>query len=126
MVQEERGDLAVNKVSSDEKPVEVCKSPTVEQDYSVKNKPQQHNSEGVPRVRDVISKLDGVRESGDGWSAKCPAHDDQQNSLSIGVGDGGKVLLHCHAGCPYERIAALVGLTANGNKGRQVVKVYTY
>jgi hypothetical protein len=126
MVQEERGDLAVNKVSSDEKPVEVCRSPTVEQNYSVKNEPQQHNSERVPSVRDVLSKLRGVRDSGSGWSAKCPAHDDRQNSLSIGEGDGGKVLLRCHAGCPFERIAPLVGLTANHNRTRRVLKIYDY
>lgn len=126
MFEEERGDLAANKVSYDEKPVEVYRSPTVEQDYSVKNEPQQHNSERVPSARDVISKLRGVRDSRGGWSAKCPAHDDRQNSLSIGVGDGGKVLLHCHAGCPYERIAPLIGLTANHNKARRVVKVYDY
>ncbi len=116
MFEEERGDLAANKVSSDEKPVEVCRSPNVEQDYSVKNEPQQHNSERVPNVLDVISKLRGVRDSGSGWSAKCPAHDDRRNSLSVGVGEGGKVLLRCHAGCPYERIAPSVGLTANHNK----------
>ena len=126
MFEEERGDLAANKVSSDEKPIEVCRSPNVEQNYTVKDEPQQHNSERVPGVRDVLSKLRGVRDSGGEWSAKCPAHDDQQNSLSVGVGDGGKVLLYCHAGCPYERIAALVGLAANDNKGRQVVKVYDY
>jgi hypothetical protein len=126
MFQEERGDLVSGKVSSDEKPVEVCRSPTVEQDYSVKNEPQQHSSERVPSVQDVLSKLRGVRDSGSGWSAKCPAHDDQQNSLSVGVGDGGKILLRCHAGCTYERIAPLVGLTANHNKARRVVKVYDY
>jgi hypothetical protein len=126
MLQEERGDLVSGKVSSDEKPIEVCRSPTVEQDYSVKSEPQQHTSEGVPGVRDVLSKLRGVRKSGAGWSAKCPAHDDRKNSLSVGVGDGGKVLLRCHAGCPFERIAPLVGLTANHNKARPIVKVYDY
>lgn len=126
MFEEERGDLVNGKVSSDEKPVEVCRSPTVEQDYSDKYEPQQHNSERVPSVRDVLSKLRGVRDSGGGWSARCPAHDDRQNSLSVGVGDGGKVLLRCHAGCPYERIAPLVGLIANHNKMRRVVKVYDY
>jgi Protein of unknown function (DUF3987) len=126
MFQEERGDLVSGKVSLDEKPVEVCRSPTVEQDYSVKNEPQQHNSESVSSVSDVLSKLRGVRKSGSGWSAKCPAHDDQKNSLSVSVGDGGRVLLHCHAGCPYGRIAALVGLTANDNKAHRIVKVYDY
>lgn len=126
MFEEERGDLASNKVSSDEKPVEVCMSPTVEQNYTVKNEPQQRNLERVLSVQDILSKLRGVRASGSGWSAKCPAHDDQQNSLSVGVGDGGKVLLRCHAGCSFERIAPLVGLTANHTKARQVVKVYDY
>lgn len=126
MFEEERGDLAANKVSSDEKPVEVCRSPTAEQDYSDRNEPQQHNSERVPSVRDVLSKLCGVRASGGEWSAKCPAHDDEQNSLSVGVGDGGKILLRCHAGCAFERIALLVGLTANHNRARRVVKVYDY
>jgi len=126
MFEEERGDLVSGKVSSDEKPVEGCRSPNVEQDYSVKNEPQQHNSERVPNVRDVLSKLRGVRKSGSGWSAKCPAHDDEQNSLSIGEGDGGKILLRCHAGCSFESIAPLVGFTANHNKARRIVKIYDY
>ncbi|MDQ3816074.1 MAG: AAA family ATPase [Acidobacteriota bacterium] len=120
MFEEERGDLAVNKVSSDDK------SPTVEQDYSVKDEPQQHNSERMLSVHDVLSKLRGVRESGGEWSAKCPAHDDQQNSLSVGVGTGGKLLIHCHAGCPYEHIVAKLGLTANGSGPRRIAKVYDY
>jgi putative DNA primase/helicase len=33
------------------------------------------------------------------WTAQCPAHEDKVNSLSIGLGTDGRVLLHCHAGC---------------------------
>jgi hypothetical protein len=39
-----------------------------------------------------------ARRSGSAWMAKCPAHEDSNPSLSIRE-DGGKVLLHCHAGC---------------------------
>ena len=33
------------------------------------------------------------------FSAQCPAHDDQRASLSISIGDTGKPVLKCHAGC---------------------------
>lgn len=90
------------------------------------NESPQHNPECEPSLRDVLSKLRGVRKSGGGWSALCPAHDDRKNSLSISMGDGGKVLIHCHAGCPYERIAAELDLTVNSNGQRRIVKVYDY
>ena len=35
----------------------------------------------------------GVKRAGDGWTAKCPAHHDQRNSLSIGTGEGGRYSL---------------------------------
>jgi hypothetical protein len=59
----------------------------------------------------VLDQLTGVRRSGDGWTARCPAHDDGANSLSIGTGDDGRALLNCFAGCPPERIVAAIGLT---------------
>jgi putative DNA primase/helicase len=40
----------------------------------------------------------GGRRSGSAWMAKCPAHEDSTPSLSLRE-DGGKILLHCHAGC---------------------------
>ncbi len=73
-------------------------------------------------ARNIITKLEGVRETGGGWQARCPAHDDRQASLSISTGDDGRVLLHCHAGCEPEAIVGKVGLrmadlmpTSNGN-----------
>lgn len=45
-----------------------------------------------------------------GWSCRCPAHDDRGPSLSIGKGDDGRVLLTCHAGCPFDSIVAALGL----------------
>lgn len=126
MFQKGRGDLVSGKVSSDEKLVEVCDSPSFERNYIANNKSSQHNSERKPTLQDMLSKLRGVRGGGGQWSAKCPAHDDQHNSLSVGIRDAEEVLLYCHAGCPYERIMTELGLTANSNGARRVVAVYDY
>src|SRR5262245_36796603 len=58
----------------------------------------------------IIEVLD-AKPCGNGWSARCPAHDDRSPSLSIGVGEGRRVLLHCHAGCTPESIVASIGMT---------------
>ena len=44
-----------------------------------------------------------ARRSGSCWMAKCPAHKDNNPSLSIRDADG-KVLLHCHAGCSQSNV----------------------
>jgi hypothetical protein len=58
----------------------------------------------------VLSRLENVAELSSGWSARCPAHDDELNSLSIAEGDDGRVLLFCHAGCNFEDIVDGLGL----------------
>lgn len=73
---------------------------------------------------EILSKLRDVKVSGNGWTARCPAHDDHRNSLSIGNGDNGRVLLHCHAGCSYESIQAALG-TVDANS-RRIVATYDY
>ena len=71
---------------------------------------------------DLLERLNGVRRSGEGWSARCPAHEDRQNSLSVRQSDD-RWLVKCHAGCDFEAIAAALGLSpadffaAGGNKG---------
>ncbi len=61
----------------------------------------------VPLSR-VLDRLDGVRGTGGGYVARCPAHDDGHASLSVKGGNDGRVLLHCHAGCePAAVVAAL-------------------
>lgn len=62
-------------------------------------------------VRDLLERLSGVRKSGSGWTARCPAHDDRTASLSISVdGGGSKVLVYCHAGCKPEEICRTAGI----------------
>jgi hypothetical protein len=54
-------------------------------------------------VENLVQRLH-AKPSGEGWLAKCPAHDDRTPSLSITEGDDGRVLLFCHAGCPTENV----------------------
>ena len=44
------------------------------------------------------------RPSGNGWSAKCPAHEDRRASLSLSAGDDGRALVKCHADCTVDEI----------------------
>jgi len=82
-----------------------------------------------PKLGDILNRLQGVRRSGDGWSAKCPAHDDAHNSLSI-TEDGDRLLVCCHVGCAAEAIVAAIGMstrdlfedkpTASGNSSKVI------
>src|ERR1700720_342026 len=72
-----------------------------------------HRSERSARQRltmvDILDRLTSVRPSSNGWMAKCPAHEDRQNSLSVHHREG-KWLLKCHAGCAWEAIVAALGI----------------
>src|SRR3990167_8415602 len=92
-----------------------------------------------PHPPAILSRLKGVRPTGNGWTALCPAHEDQHNSLSVGVGTDGRILLNCHAQkCPYDAIARACGTTVdelmgapqtsatNGRKAPTIVATYDY
>jgi hypothetical protein len=80
---------------------------------------------------ELAAKFD-ARRSGNGWSAKCPAHEDQFASLSIGASEDGRVLLYCHAGCETSAVLAAAGLTfadlsPNGDRhDSRIVATYEY
>lgn len=57
----------------------------------------------------VLSRLDGVRKSGSGYVAKCPAHQDRSPSLAVEDRDG-IILLHCFAGCETWDVLLTMGL----------------
>lgn len=44
--------------------------------------------------------------------ARCPVHQDRSPSLSVGLGDDGRVLLSCMAGCPLDKVLDALGLRA--------------
>src|SRR5690606_10424538 len=62
----------------------------------------------------VIAALESAgcnpKRSGKQWSARCPAHEDRNPSLSVSVGDDGRALVHCHAGCSAENVVQALGL----------------
>jgi hypothetical protein len=62
-------------------------------------------------VGELLDRLDRVKRAGDGWQARCPAHEDRTPSLSIREGDDGRVLLKCHAGCSVEAIVDALGIS---------------
>jgi putative DNA primase/helicase len=58
----------------------------------------------------VLDRLEHVAVHTTGWTARCPAHGDTVNSLSIAEGSDGRALLHCHAGCTFEEVVAALGV----------------
>jgi hypothetical protein len=61
------------------------------------------------RLEAVLSRLQGVRKSGSGFMARCPAHQDDSPSLSVGVGEKG-ILLYCWSGCSVQSVLASLEL----------------
>jgi hypothetical protein len=44
-------------------------------------------------------------------TARCPAHEDHDPSLSLGVGADGRALVYCHAGCETDAVVGALALT---------------
>lgn len=69
-------------------------------------------------VARVLSLFDGVKEVTPGpgmvrqWKARCPAHNPDRNpSLSFGLTEDGKIVIHDFTGCSLGKILQAVGLT---------------
>ena len=85
-------------------------------------------------IVDFLNRLDGAKTQGDGWIARCPAHDDGKPSLSIKEGDDGRILLKCFAGCEAANIASALSLQVSdlfvrrraSNNGRMIEATYDY
>lgn len=59
----------------------------------------------------LLQRLQSVRQHGEAWRADCPCgHGHAKGSLRIAIGDDGRVLLHCFAGCEAADVANGVGL----------------
>ena len=50
--------------------------------------------------------LGKAKPVGQQWIAQCPAHDDQNPSLTIADGEDGKLLVHCQAHCSQDQVIA--------------------
>ena len=78
---------------------------------------------------EFLARALNARRVGSCWMARCPAHEDRDPSLSIREVDG-KILLHCHAGCPQqnviERLKARGLWQAEHSDKRRIVATYDY
>lgn len=73
----------------------------------VKTLATNYTNEPVERL---LSRLEKVRKSGHGWTARCPAHEDRTASMSVTTGEDGRALCHCFAGCKAADIVAALGM----------------
>jgi hypothetical protein len=93
-----------------------CRSSTPRERASVpatKSSIAPEEADELPDAIDrLLDRLSDVRRVGDRaqWTACCPAHDDSKASLSVGVGQGGRLLVHCHAGCSAANVIASLNL----------------
>jgi hypothetical protein len=62
------------------------------------------------RLDVLLDCLKNKRKQGDYWMASCPAHADDDPSLSIKLSESGNILLHCFAGCDTDSIVQSLDL----------------
>lgn len=84
---------------------------------------------------ETLAGLPGFRATAkQQWEARCPGHEDRKASLAIGIGNDGRILLHCHAGCDLARILEAAGISQkdlfanNGHEPqeRRIIATYDY
>jgi len=70
---------------------------------------------------------------GEHLTARCPAHEDSNPSLSVSPGTSRDVVINCFAGCEPDDVMGALGLkwsdlSTNGNSanGRQIIAQYPY
>ena len=66
-------------------------------------------------VDEILSLVTSWRPEGGGVVAVCPGHPDSHPSLRLDVQEGGKLLVHCRAGCSFGRV--MEALHAKGFRG---------
>ena len=82
----------------------------------------------------LLEKLDkATKTPSGGWKACCPAHEDENPSLTVSVGTDGKILMNCKAGCDFTQVVEALGMKPGdffpekGNhRKRSVVATYNY
>jgi AAA domain-containing protein/Toprim domain-containing protein len=84
-------------------------------------------------MANLLSIVNAVKSDGRQRGCRCPAHDDHRESLSVGLGNDGHVLLHCFVGCSLDDICAAVSikprdlfLGSNGPAEKPIVATYRY
>ena len=56
-------------------------------------------------LESIARSLGKASRAGGGWVCLCPAHDDRYNpSLSLSLGEKGKLLAYCYTGCSFHEV----------------------
>lgn len=89
-------------------------------------------------LQEIVSRLEKPRENGAGYTALCPSHDDQKQSLSVKEKDG-RILINCFAGCGKQSIVSALGISlkdlftepkqsklTSKSKSKKIVAIYPY
>jgi hypothetical protein len=61
-------------------------------------------------LEELLPRFPSAKRAGSGYLVTCPNHEDDTASLSLGRGEDGRILAHCHAGCAVEDVASRLGL----------------
>lgn len=82
-------------------------------------------------IQEFITHFKAVKQMGENqYMALCPAHNDKNPSLSIGLSENKKqILLHCYAGCSADDVLNTVGLKKKdlfNNKGDFIMNKTSY
>jgi hypothetical protein len=86
-------------------------------------------------IERFVEGLKSVKKTPNGYSARCPAHDDKNASLCVGTGDDGRILAKCQAGCSLSDITAAMGIKVadlfngerNGHASKpEITETYDY
>ena len=60
-------------------------------------------------AEELLQRLDSVKKTGRGYTARCPAHSDKTPSLSVREGERG-LLVRCWAGCTLKEVTGALGI----------------
>lgn len=58
----------------------------------------------------ILPLLEKAKKNDKGWTSRCPAHEDKQNSLSFRETDDGTMLVKCFKGCETKDVLGAVNL----------------
>ncbi|MUV14586.1 DNA primase [Noviluteimonas gilva] len=61
-------------------------------------------------ARELLARLEGVRSTGKGWRARCPACGGKSDKVSVSEADNGATLLHAFCGCSPADVLGAIGL----------------
>lgn len=61
-------------------------------------------------IREFRELLANAKGADTQFTARCPAHDDNTNSLSVALAED-RILIKCHAGCDFRSIVGALGLS---------------